>query len=198
MTYIYKTIQLYKKYLMGKHKIAFFNLYELEGGESLIASILVTDEFGIPLEFKCTQSIKPTAIQKTLYGEKMKSYIAVKLCGLPLLGSINNRPEIIYVNSRQLLELRNEIDIPTLFVSRVGEVINLTSSSEFENEKFKLEDSSGQFQPVILQSHISHSDDLKHTQELTNSLFVNFDLAEPFERMLKSIIILGNNDSKFK
>lgn len=183
---------------MGNHKIAFFNLYELEGGESLIASILVTDEFGIPLEFKCTQSIKPTPIQKSLYGDKMKSYIAVKLCGLPLLGSINNRPEIIYVNSRPLLEIRNEIEIPTLFVSRVGEIISLSSSNEIENEKFKLEDISGQFQPLILQSHISFSEDLKQTQELANSLFVNFDLAEPFDRMLKSIIILGNNDSKFK
>ena len=183
---------------MGNHKIAFFNLYELEGGESLIASILVTDEFGIPLEFKCTQSIKPTAIQKTLYGDKMKSYIAVKLCGLPLLSSINNRPEIIYVNSRPLLELRSEIEIPTLFVSRVGEIISLSSSDEIENEKFKLEDKSGQFQPLILQSNILYSDDLKNTQELANLLFVNFDLVEPFERMSKSIIILGNNDSKFK
>jgi hypothetical protein len=183
---------------MGIHKIAFFNLYELEGGESLIASILITDEFGIPLEFKCTQSIKPTAIQKTLYGDKMKSYISVNLCGLPLLSSINNHPEIIYVNSRPLLELRNVIEIPTLFVSRVGEVISLSSSDEIENEKFKLEDKSGQFQPLILQSNNSYSDDLKNTQELANTLFENFDLVEPFERMLKSIIILGNNDSKFK
>lgn len=183
---------------MGNHKIAFFNLYELEGGEALIASILVTDEFGIPLEFKCTQSIKPTAIQKTLYGDKMKSYIAVKLCGLQLLGSINNMPELIFVNSRQHLELRKEIDTPTLFVSKVGDIINLSSSNEINNEKFKLEDSSGQFQPLNLQAHISFRDDLKQAQELANSLFVNFDLAEPFDRMLKSIIILGNNDSKFK
>ena len=183
---------------MGNHKIAFYNLYELEGGESLIASILVTDEFGIPLEFKCTQSIKPTAIQKTLYGDKMRSYIAVKLCGLPLLNSINNRPEIIYVNDIALLEIRKEIDIPTIFISRAGEVIKLSSDGEIENEKYKLEDASGQFQPLVMQSNLIFKNDIKTTKELANLLFVNFDLVEPFERMLKSIIILGNNDNKFK
>jgi hypothetical protein len=183
---------------MGTRKIAFFNLYEIEGGESLIASILITDEFGIPLEFKCTQSIKPTAIQKTLYGDKMRSYIAVKLCGLPLINSINNRPEILYVNDISLLEIRKYIDIPTIFVSRAGEIINLSSVGDNENEKYKLEDTNGQFQSLVMRSSFIFKDDIKTTKELANLLFVNFDLVEPFERMLKSIIILGNNDNKFK
>ena len=182
---------------MERQKIGFFSLYDTETTDSFVGAMLITDDNGIPLEFKCTHAIKPTAIQKSLYGDKLKPYIAITLCGVPLLNNLSNKPDILFTNIPFILGLRPEIDIPTILIKRVGESINL-QTDEKEIEKQRLESESGKFQPIILQSHPDKNEEAKSTAGKINQLFNNFDLIEPFERMKKSIEILGNQDNKFK
>ena len=179
---------------MEKQKIAFFSLYETENVDSFVGALLVTDNHGIPLEFKCTHAIKPTAIQKSLYGEKLKPYIAVILSGIPLLNNISNKPDLLFVNIPYVLGLRTEIKTPTFLIKRAGESINI-QSDESDSEKHRIEDELGQYQTIILQSHPNHKDEFKSFNGIINQLFNNFDLIEPFERMNKSIKILGEKDN---
>lgn len=182
---------------MDKQKIGFFSLYETEIADSYVGALLITDENGIPLEFKCTHAVKPTAIQKSLYGDKLKPYIAINLCGVPLLSSISNKPNILFINIPFILGLQPEIEIPTILIKRAGESVNL-QSDDYEIEKHRVENDMGQFQAVVLQSHPDGNDENKSLNGTVNQLFNNFDLIEPFERMKKSIEILGKNDNKFK
>ncbi len=183
---------------MDKQKIGFLSLYDLETPDTYVGSLLVTDENGIPLEFKCTHAVKPTAIQKTLYGDKLKPYIAITLCGVPLFNSITNKPDLIFVNIPFILDIRAEINTPTLLIRRAGEVINLGSDKQHDNEKLRIENESGVFQPLVIQSHIEKKEEAKKYNSIINELFNNFDLIEPFQRMQKSIEILGRSDNKFK
>lgn len=185
---------------MGNNKFGFLSLYETETPDSYIGSLLITDEFGIPVEFKCTHAVKPTAIQKALYGDKLQPYIAIELCGTPLLKSISNQPEIIIVNLPYLLSIRNTIEKPTILIKRAGDTINFESddTKDKEGSKERMETESGSFQPIVIQSHPDFSDDLNNIREELNSTFNKFDLVEPFERMKKSVEILGKSDSKFK
>lgn len=180
---------------MEKQKIGFFSLYDTETPDSYVGALLVTDDNGIPLEFKCTQSVKPTAIQKSLYGDKLKPYIAVTLCGIPLLNSISNKPDLLFVNIPYALGIRPQIEIPTLLIRRAGESINL-QSNENESEKHRIESES--YQAIILQAHPDNKEEAKTMNGKINQLSNNFDLIEPFDRMQKSVEILGKNDSKFK
>ena len=182
---------------MDKQKIGFLSLYDIETPDTYLGTLLVTDNNGIPLEFKCTHSVKPTAIQKTLYGDKLKPYIAVTLCGVPLLNSISNKPDIICVNIPFILDIRAEIEIPTLLIRRAGEIINFGTDGLNDNEKHRIENESGLFQAIVIQSHQDNKEEAKKYTSLINELFNNFDLIEPFERMKKSIEILGKNDNKF-
>ena len=182
---------------MDKHKIGFFSLYDTDSADSYVGALLVTDDNGIPLEFKCTHAVKPTAIQKSLYGDKLKPYIAVTLCGIPLLNNISNKPDLLFINIPFILGIRPEIEIPTLLIRRAGESINL-QSDENKTEKQRIESESGQFQAVILQAHPDNNAEAKSWNGKTNQLFNNFDLIEPFDRMKKAIEILGKNDNKFK
>lgn len=183
---------------MEKQKIGFFALFDTETPDSHVGALLITDEHGIPLEFKCTHAVKPTAIQKTLYGEKLRPYIANALCGAPLLSSAGNKPSVIFVNAHYALGLRQETQIPTLLVKSAGEAINLVKGDSDDSARSRLENSTGTYQPVVIQPHPSFKDDLKELNEQVQTLFNQFDLNEPFERMQKSIGILGRNDSKFK
>lgn len=183
---------------MDKNKIGFLSLYEIETSESYVVSLLVTDNNGIPIEFKCTHAVKPTAIQKTLYGEKLIPYIGITLCGIPLINSISNKPDIICVNLPYLLDIRVEIKTPTLLIRRAGEVINIGNDNKTDNEKYRIENEFGNFQSIVIQSHIENKEEAKTHMPLVNDLFNNFDLIEPFDRMRKSIDILGKSDNKFK
>jgi hypothetical protein len=180
---------------MSRQKIGFFSLYETDTSDSYVGAFLVTDENGLPLEFKCTHAVKPTAIQKSLYGDNLKPYIAIALCGIPLYNNISNKPDLLFVNIPFILGLRVEIEIPTLLIKRIGDSINL-QADENEIEKKRIE--SDQFQAIILQSHPGYKEESKSLSEKINQLFNRFDLIEPFERMQKSIEILGRNDNRFK
>lgn len=182
---------------MDKQKFGFFALYDTDTADSYVGALLITDDNGIPLEFKCTHSVKPTAIQKALYGDKLKPYIAITLCGIPLLNNIINKPDLLFIDIPFILGIRPAIEIPTLLIRRTGESINLQSDDN-ETEKQRIESDSGQFQAIILQSHPDKKEESKELSGAINQLFNNFDLIEPFDRMKKSIEILGKNDSKFK
>lgn len=189
---------VFSNQIMEKQKFGFFALFDTDSPDSHVGALLITDEQGIPLEFKCTHAVKPTAIQKTLYGEKLKSYIANTLCAVPLLNSAGNKPSIIFVNAPYVLGLRQETQIPTLLVKSAGEAINLVQGDTDDSARSRVENHTGAYQPVVIQPHPSFKDDLKKLNEQIQTLFNQFDLNEPFDRMQKSIEILGKHDSKFK
>jgi hypothetical protein len=182
---------------MDNYKIGFFSLCETALPDSYVGATLVTDGQGIPLEFKCTHSLKPTAIQKSLYGDKLKPFVAINLCAVPLFGSLTNKPTIVFVNQPYTLSFRTEIELPVIYVNRQGETINLQNETS-EKFKKKIENSNGLFIPIIIQPHPDFENDLKDNSNLIADLFNSFDLSEPFERIKKSVEILGNTDTKFK
>ena len=151
----------------------------------------------MPLEFKCTHAIRPTAIQKALYGENLRSYIAINLCGLPLLNSIQNKPDLIITNQSFILGIRSSINTPTIYIRRAGEAINISSEGG-DRYKERIENEKGNFQPVILNFHSDFHSENTQLKKIVNELFAIFDIIEPFDRMKKSVDILGRNDSKFK
>ena len=65
--------------------IGFLALYETSPRDGYLGAILITDLQGVPQEFRCTHPVKPTALQKPLYGNTLEPYIAVDLCGIPLI-----------------------------------------------------------------------------------------------------------------
>jgi hypothetical protein len=68
-------------------RIAFLSYVETEKGLAGRGAALVTDHVTKPLEFRCTSPIKPNPVQRTLYGETLRSYIAIDLVGQPLIGA---------------------------------------------------------------------------------------------------------------
>ena len=65
--------------------LGFLALYETSGNEGYLGAILVTNNQGVPQEFRCTHPVKPTNIQKPLYGNTLEPYIGITLCGAPLI-----------------------------------------------------------------------------------------------------------------
>ncbi|MEZ4619252.1 MAG: hypothetical protein R2867_27585 [Caldilineaceae bacterium] len=65
-----------------KH-IAFYKLIYDSEAKNLLGAILVLDELGKPQEFRVTYPVKPTMIQRQLYGDALVPHVGIELCGKP-------------------------------------------------------------------------------------------------------------------
>lgn len=180
--------------------IGFLSLYETLFHDGYLGALLLTDLKGIPQEFRCTHPVKPTTIQKPLYGNALEPYIGVNLCGIPLIKSLQNKPLIIAVNKDFLLGVRVESPYPVIFVRRAGEAIEIKPSDASETipKGERIDSSTGRFQPIVCVPHPNYIDDQMLVREILEEIFSYFDLLEPFERMAKAIEILCKQDKRFQ
>jgi len=176
--------------------LGFLSLFETPARDGKIGAILITDSNGVPQEFRCSHPVKPTAIQKPLYGDTLEPYIGVQLCGIPLLNSIQLKPTLIIVDKEFLLEVREGSPYPAIFIRRAGEAIELKSSEE--KERVRIDSPTGRFQPIIIISHPDFGEDKEKAQEILNDIFNHLDPYEPFERMKKAVEVLGKQDNRFQ
>ena len=96
--------------------IAFLDLANFEDGVAVRGGCLVTDALTRPLEFRVSGPIRPTSIQKVLYGDTMHEYICNDLVGLPMLNALESTVDMILVRDAEFLKLRLKVDRPVLWV----------------------------------------------------------------------------------
>ena len=178
--------------------LGFLSLFETPNKDGKLGAILITDHNGVPQEFRCSHPVKPTAIQKPLYGNTLEPYVGIQLCGIPLIQSIKLKPNLIIVDKEFLLKVRNESPFPVIFLHRAGETMEVESSDGSENTKQRLESSTGTFQPVIIMAHSDYREDQDSAREIIEDIFSHLDPYEPFERMQKAIEVLGKQDNRFQ
>jgi len=166
--------------------LGFLSLFETLNKDGKIGAILITDHNGVPQEFRCSHPVKPTAIQKPLYGETLEPYIGIQLCGIPLIQSIQLRPTLIIVDKEFLLDVREESPYPLIFLRRAGEAIEVESS----NSKKRIR--------IIIMPHPDFVEDEEKAKEILDKIFSYLDPYEPFERMKKAVEVLGKQDNRFQ
>jgi len=117
---------------MDEHTLMFLHVYKYDEQASYRGAFLSTDTNTTPIEFRCTNIIKPTKLQRTLYGKILEEHIYVELIASPLMNSATKQPNIVtslleYVISNKVLEYFVNQELETgLFISIVG-YINLFS-----------------------------------------------------------------------
>lgn len=183
-----------------KKLLGFLALYETTTQDGYMGAILVTDLQGIPQEFRCTHPVKPTTIQKPLYGNTLEPYIGVNLCGIPLIQSIQSKPSLIIVHKEFLLGVRTATPCPVIFIRRAGEAIEVTMSDNSETtlRRERIDSSTGRFQPIVFASHPGFDDDITFAREILEKIFSYLDPVEPFERIIKAIEVLAKQDKRFQ
>lgn len=96
--------------------LAFLDLATFDDGAALRGGCLVTDGNTRPLEFRVSGAIRPTSLQKILYGDTLYEYICNELVGLPMLKALESKPDLVLVRDAEFLKLRPLVDIPVLWV----------------------------------------------------------------------------------
>lgn len=173
-------------------RLMFLCTHSLDDGACVRGGILVADAHTKPLEFRCTDPIRPTSFQKILYGEALTQVVLIELVGVPLVGHCREKGKVVLVRESRLLPLRAHIDIPVLWVGKEEE---WRSASEPIAKEEQIVCTLGSYEPIIVKNNPKFPKDADERVMLSD-VFQNHDLLEPFERIAKALEQIHNQDKK--
>ena len=190
---------------MADHKqilVAFLAVRPTQDGEGYLGGLLVTDETGIPQEFRCTHPLRPTAPQKALYGDTLEPHIFNQLVGVPLIRASTTSPVFCCVEEPILLQLADDVHLPIVHLQRLGEVLAVddfqSDGSSGAQQPRRIDSERGGFQPISANFGRGHEPDLETILDDLQRVFNQIDLLEPFDRITTAINALVERDPRFQ
>jgi hypothetical protein len=180
--------------------IGFFTMRPTADEKGLLGALLVTDELGKPEEFRVTYPIKPTPLQRQLYGESLVPHMGVELCGKPLLQALRNKLELLVVNDVRFLGLAKDAACPVVQVERLGEKLVVGGDSvDSEQRRGKMLSPTGRFSALAVNYPAECAEAQKaHADSVLQRFFAGIDLVEPFSRIEIAVRVLGEQDQAFR
>lgn len=187
---------------MASKNLVYLDLAEFDGGQVIRGGALVVDPTTEPLEFRCTSAIRPTRLQRILWGARLGAHMAAELIGLPLLKTLQQGFGLVLTNDEVFMGIRPSLTTPLVCMHRdsaiefdnseddgdSGEVVpgDETSAAQIGAEEF-LTNSIGRFEPVIIRCHPAYGEDLGASRVMLRAVFEERDVLEPFDRILTAL-----------
>ena len=170
--------------------LGFISVYKLDA-RTYRGGILVTDDRGRPLEFRASTPLRPDGVQTILYGNSLFPAITQDLCGLVLVQSIKDRPQVVLADHWAFLQLHSD-GLPVVWV-RAGDTLEV-EGREFEGEEDFI--SSDKFESVVVQFAPGVTPAVRETVHRTlEAASGQVSLLEPFARVATAITVLSKQEA---
>jgi hypothetical protein len=184
----------------NKKTVGFYKLITDEEHKRMIGALLVTDDLGKPEEFRVTYPVKPTLLQRQLYGASLFPHVGMELCGLPLYETLRSKPALLVVSHPDFLLLSDAINTPVVFLERAGHTLTVSVLGENTRpQQDKFQSATGRFEPIQVTYPITYREDRRgKAAELVIDFFNGIDLLEPFSRIDIAIRVLQEQDERFR
>lgn len=202
---------------MADGNLLYLDLAVFDDGKVLRGGALVVDATTEPLEFRCTDGVRPTKLQRILWGARLDGYLATDLVGKPLIKSLRQDVSLVLVREANFLGLREGVDIPVVQLSR-DTAIQFTEPRSSDEDTHRegtdhsgdgpadglggdsgpsiLTNPSGNFEPIVLRCHDHHREDMELARSVLRPLFLRRDVMEPFERISTALDVIHSQDKK--
>jgi hypothetical protein len=82
-----------------------------------LGGVLVVDDFGLPLEFRHTLPVRPTKLQRALYGSSLDRYLRRVVIARRLLETVEHEPPVVLVDDPVLADCA---DLPLAHLAESG------------------------------------------------------------------------------
>jgi hypothetical protein len=181
-------------------RIGFYTVIAKSEEQWLLGALLITDDLGKPEEFRVTYPVRPSQIQRQLYGESLIPHVAIDLCGKPLLQALRKQPDLMVITSKSALPLADYVKGHLILVESAGETLVLQghdAKEQFRDQK--IHSPSGRFQPINLAFPPQYLEaDRRDAAAKAAKAFEGVDLLEPFKRIEIAISTLASQDERFR
>ncbi len=169
----------------------------IEGNEGLIrGALLVVDVRGIPMDFRYTDYIRPTKLERILYGNALDTYLKEELVLQSLLDAVEAEPQLWICNDAELLDpLKNIGRVKAVLISpSTRQPLESVGSIESTSEPnvFLLQ-ADGVSAPLRLAFAAgTRSDEIQNSAALLVEAAGTMELTEPFMRIQKALSSLAS------
>lgn len=177
--------------------VGFLVVERTSSEDGYIAALMVTDSRGFPLEFKASTPIRPSLVQKTLYGNRLENYIGVELCGKTLIQQVARKTRLVLVHESQLLDISNQVNINMIALWHAGESIKVEDESK-RASRGTIKPTVSTFKPVVYEGRFIDDANEKESLAFLHQCADQFDLMEAFERIHSALVLLAKEDSRYK
>lgn len=164
-------------------------LYILRDDEKYAGGIMIADERGIPIEFKYTEPVTPTKVQKVLYGDVLEKYLREEIIITNLSGKIENAPDIYVINDDRNYYLEDVVKEKVITIKNT----QLKPMKEF-SKQIKENEYILQANETSSPLRIMFSEDVKEEREeiMKNIAEVakNTDITEPLTRIEEALKLI--------
>lgn len=176
--------------------LGFLIFEKTANGDGFIGALMVTDNRGYPLEFRATTPVRPSLVQRTLYGSRLDHYVGVELCGQELVKESQRKPRIVLVPDVSLLDLADNVDKDVVAIWRAGESLKVEDEAAPGLRGTLAHHPSG-VQPMVYQARLQDEADENDSLAQIEECAARFDLVEAFERMRTALELLAKEDGRY-
>ncbi|MCS6830269.1 MAG: hypothetical protein NZ749_06450 [bacterium] len=81
-----------------------------------LGAAMTTDPFGLPVEFRYTDPVRATPLQRILYGNALHRYLCREVIASTLLQAMESRPDVWIVPDELLLEPLEAMQAPVVML----------------------------------------------------------------------------------
>ncbi len=155
---------------------------------SYTGGVMIIDRYGMPHEFKYTEPIRPTKLQRILYGKALDRYIKNEVIVKNLISKIENAPSLYFVKERELSDFGSELKrlFVTVSVSMDDPGKEVGSIKQTEGGEFIIRVSSTEVFRCYSNA-LKSSERMKEFTEILLELSKTLDLLEPFNRVEEAL-----------
>lgn len=173
-----------------------FLVFEKTTKDGFIAALMVSDNRGYPLEFQATTPVRPSLVQRTLYGGQLEHYVAVELCAKALVQQSQRKPKTVLVPEAWLLDMAEESKVNVVAMWRAGEVLRV-EEKETSTAAGTIKPADSPYQPVVYRGKFMSLDQEKDVLAFIEDCATRFDLIEVFQRMRSALQMLAKEDARY-
>lgn len=159
---------------------------------------LVTDERGIPADFRYTEPVRPTRLERILYGGALDIYLREEVILENLLGAVEAKPNLWLLDDEELIKPVQKISRLPAVAVEASQRSPLEQSGQFEatTEKgvfiFQADNISAPLRVTLSEENVSKMSQLAQT---LLSAAEEMELLEPFMRISKAIEAVSESES---
>lgn len=170
--------------------IAFVGFFPTADGQGWLGAAMVTNERGYPLEFRVSTAVRPSGVQRALYGKSLEPYVVSELVGARLVKELQRRPDIVLVNRLTALEAISRF--PLAFVAHADSHVQ-TADERLDYRRVELDGAPASALALVRLRGGSDEPLLKLKLAIRH-----FDPVEAFDRMQTAVTVLGEADERYR
>jgi hypothetical protein len=160
-----------------------------------VGGLMVTDRHGLPLDFRYTDAIKPTRLQKALYGGVLDRYLRSEVVLRTLLGALSEKPTLLLVEDDRLLD--EEVPGITVLSASPSRADRLGARGEIREESpgvFLVQADDEQSPLRVAVAPEANGAAAAATEALV-ALAETMDLLEPADRVRRALDLIANGEA---